>query len=216
MPIRVVVADDHRLLRESLRRLLDDAGLDVVGEAADGAAAVRVAADLRPHVVLMDVTMPHIDGITATRQLATLAPDTRVVLLTMHDDPEVVDRARRAGAAGYLFKDTALDEVVGAVQRAAQGALVLSPGVGGGDRWVEQRVAAVAGTAGDRPVLSSRESQIMQLVADGVRPTDIADRLVLAPKTVRNHLSRIYEKLGVNSRSDAVVEAIRSGFVRVD
>lgn len=214
MAVRVVVADDHRLLRESLRRLLVDASIEVVGEAADGQEAVDIIVATRPHVALMDVTMPTLDGITATRQLATLAPDTKVVLLTMHDDADVVDRARRAGAAGYLFKDSGLDEVVQAVERAASGALVLGTGLEA-DRWVERRVAAVAGN-GDRPVLSRREAQVLQLVADGVGTSDIAERLVLSPKTVRNHLTRIYDRLEVSSRSEAVVTALRAGFIRVD
>lgn len=214
MVIRVVVADDHRLLRESLRRLLVDAGIQVVGEASDGREAVELVVATRPHVVLMDVTMPALDGITATRQLGTLAPDSRVLLLTMHDDHDVVDRARRAGAAGYLFKDSGLDEVVQAVERVASGALVLGTGLGR-EQWVEQRVAAVAGN-GDHPVLSAREAQILQLVADGVSTAEIASRLVLSPKTVRNHLSRIYDKLDVGSRSEAVVAGLRGGFIRVD
>lgn len=214
MTIRIVVADDHRLLRESLTRLLTDAGHEVVGEAAEGQEAVDVVVATRPHVVLMDVTMPGLDGIAATRQLASLAPDARVVLLTMHDDGEVVDRARRAGAAGYLFKDAGLDEVVAAVERAAAGALVLGSGLGQG-AWLERRVTAVAGN-GDRPVLSAREAQILQLVADGVGTTEIAQRLVLSPKTVRNHLSRIYDKLDVGSRADAIVAGIRRGFLQVD
>lgn len=211
----MVLADDHRLLRDSLRRSLEDAGMLVVGEAADGQAAVDEAVRTRPQVVLMDITMPVMDGITATRELKRRLPETKVVVLTMHDEADVVDRARRAGASGYLFKDTAVDEVVGAVQRAAAGALVLGTGVGGAERWIEDRVAAVAGD-GEGPLLSEREAQILKLVADGVGTGDVADRLVLSPKTVRNHLSRIYDKLGVSSRSDAIVTALRRGLIRLD
>lgn len=215
MTVRVVVADDHRLLRESLRRVLEDGGLDVVGEAADGHEVVAVAVATRPGVVLMDVTMPGQDGIAATRELRSLLPDTRVVVLTMHDDDEVVERARRAGAAGYLFKDTAVDEVVAAVERAATGALVLGQGVGGVERWIEDRVAAVAGW-GRRQVLSEREAQVLTLTAEGLSASVIAERLVLSPKTVRNHLSRIYDKLEVGNRADAIVAALRAGLIRLD
>lgn len=214
MAITVLVADDHRLLRDSLRRSLEEEGLKVVGEAGDGETAVRLARDLRPNVVLMDISMPVLDGIAAARQLRSLVPDTKVVILTMHDDPDVITRARQVGAAGYLFKDLAADEVVDAVRRAAAGALVLGSGVASGP-WIEDRVAAVAGD-GDRQVLSEREAQILQLVADGVSSKDIAERLVLAPKTVRNHLSRVYEKLGVSSRSDAIVAAYRAGLITLD
>ncbi|MTV25042.1 response regulator transcription factor [Nitriliruptoraceae bacterium ZYF776] len=215
MATRVLLADDHRLLRDSLRRTLEDARIEVVGEADDGQAAVELATELRPDVVLMDVTMPVLDGIAATRQLRSLVPDVHVVMLTMHDDPDVITRARRAGAIGYLFKDLAVDEVVAAVRRAQNGALVLGTGVAAGP-WVEQRVAQVAGTDGDAPVLSEREAQVLQLVADGVSSKEIAARLFLSPKTVRNHLSRIYDKLGVSSRSDAVVAALRAGMVSLD
>lgn len=216
MPIKVLLADDHRLLRDSLRHTLEYADVEVVGEASDGQMAVLMATELRPDVVLMDVTMPTLDGISAARQLRSLVPDTKIVILTMHDDPDVIGRARRAGAVGYLFKDLAVDEVVGAVRRAATGALVLGSGVSAGP-WVEQRVSAVAGNGdGTALLLSERESQILQLVADGVGSKDVAERLFLAPKTVRNHLSRIYDKLGVSSRSDAVVAGLRAGLISLD
>lgn len=216
MTVRVVVADDHRVLRESLRRVLEErSGIEVVGEAADGHEAVEVCVAMRPSVVLMDVSMPGQDGLAATRELRSLLPDTRVVVLTMHDDVEVVEQARRVGAAGYLFKDTAVDEVVAAVERAASGALVLGHGVGGADRWIEDRVNAVAGS-GDRPLLSEREAQILTLAAEGLTAAVIAERLVLSPKTVRNHLSRIYGKLEVGNRADAIVAGLRAGLIRLD
>lgn len=214
MKIRVVVVDDHRLVRDSLRRTLEDAGIQVVDEAGDGVEAIEKVTSLRPHVVLMDVTMPTMDGLVAARRLRSLAPDTRVVMLTMHDEPELIDRARAAGVSGYLFKDLAVDEVVGAVQRAAAGGLVIGTGVPKGP-WIEERVRSVAG-CGDRQVLSERESQLLQLVADGVATGDIADRLTISPKTVRNHLSRIYAKLGVSSRSEAIVAGLRAELIRLD
>lgn len=215
MGVRVLIADDHRLLREALRRVLEAAGVEVVGEAADGVQAIEGALATRPTVVLMDVTMPGEDGITATRRLRTLLPDTRVIVLSMHLDAEVVERARRAGAAGYLGKDTAVAEVVSAVQRAAAGALVVGTSVGGAERWVEDRVATVAGSS-DRPVLSSREAQVLALAAEGLTAAAIAERLVLSPKTVRNHLSRIYAKLEVGSRAEAIVAGVRAGLLTLD
>ncbi|MDX1619880.1 MAG: response regulator transcription factor [Nitriliruptorales bacterium] len=203
--------DDHRLVREGLRRTIEEAGLDVVGEAQDGVEALDIAEDVQPDVVLMDVSMPVLDGITATRRMRTRAPEAKVVILTMHADTELLERARSAGAAGYLIKDASGDEVVAAIQRAADGQHVMSTGISdhpeiedGSDRGSE---------SGPTPELTPRELQILQLLADGLSPKDVADQLVISPKTVRNHLSKVYDKLGVNSRSQALVAALSHGLI---
>jgi two-component system, NarL family, response regulator DegU len=233
MRIRVVLADDHRLVREGLQRTLTDAGLDVVGEARDGDEAQQLAVRLRPDIVLMDVSMPGADGITVARRLRSRAPETRVVVLTMHDDADLLERAWAAGVVGYLVKDASGADVVDAVRRVHQGARVISPGLGEppasatdtGDEalpaagWA--RVAAVgSGTApevgeGTTPPLSDRERQVLQLLADGGRPADVADRLVISPKTVRNHLANIYAKLDVHDRSQAIVVGLRQGLIEL-
>jgi two-component system, NarL family, response regulator DegU len=205
---RILLVDDHRLVREGLRRTLEDAGFDVVGEAENGADGLELAERLRPNVVLMDVSMPVMDGITATKRMRSRAPEARVVVLTMHSDTDLVDRARAAGAAGYLLKDASGEEVVRGVQRALEGQRVISAGIGAAP---EPAVPAEAGD--DAPQLTEREAQILQLLADGFAPAAVAEKLYISPKTVRNHLSKIYEKLGVNSRSQAIVTALQHGLI---
>lgn len=211
---RVLLVDDHRLIREGLRRALEDAGFEVVGEASDGAEGVELAQVHRPDVVLMDVSMPVLDGITATRRMRTRSPHAKVVILTMHADAELVERARSAGAAGYLVKDASSSEVVAAVRRAASGGQVMSSSaidaasgdVPDGDGEREPAV-------GDVPELTPRELQILQLLADGATPAEVAERLFISPKTVRNHLTKVYDKLAVGSRSAAIVEALKLGLI---
>lgn len=209
---RVLLVDDHRLVREGLRRTLEEAGFDVVGEAQDGAEGIDKAAQLRPHVILMDVSMPVLDGITATRRLRTRVPDSRVVVLTMHADSQLVERARAAGAAGYLIKDASSDEVVEAVRRAAKGQQIISAGLAPPPSHPEQD-ADRDGSAEAAPDLTPREIQILQMLADGATPQETAERLFISPKTVRNHLTKVYDKLGVNSRSQAIVEALKYGMI---
>ncbi|MEX0835113.1 MAG: response regulator transcription factor [Nitriliruptor sp.] len=145
MSIRVVLVDDHRLFRQSLTLALQAAGIEVVGEAGDGREGIDVTLTTTPDVVLMDVSMPKLDGIAATHELTAAAPATRVVLLTMHDDHEVAEAAREAGAAGYLFKDTAIDEVVEAVEQAASGGTVLGRAAFDVTTWIDHRRAELRG-----------------------------------------------------------------------
>ncbi|MBW3658188.1 MAG: response regulator transcription factor [Actinobacteria bacterium] len=207
---RVLLVDDHRLVREGLRRTLEDAGYEVVGEGRDGVEGLELAEKLRPHVVLMDVSMPVLDGLTATRRLRSRAPDSRVVILTMHADAELVERAKAAGAAGYLIKDASSDEVVDAVRRAAIGQQIVGTGVA---HAPVAEVDVPAERVDDAPELTPREVQILQMLADGCSPYEVAERLVISPKTVRNHLTKVYDKLAVNSRSQAIVEALRYGMI---
>jgi two-component system, NarL family, response regulator DegU len=206
---RVLLADDHQLLREGLRRYLEEAGLDVVGEAADGEEAVRLAERTRPDVVLMDVTMPVLDGIEATRQLLTVLPGTPVVMLTMHADADTAQRALDAGAAGYLLKDCSTDEVATAVARAAQGDRSIAPDVAAAlDRHALHQ-------ADVDEVLTKREREVLQLIADGLSTKDAARVLYISIKTVKNHLASIYAKLDARDRTQAVVSAARLGIVRL-
>lgn len=212
MAKRVLLVDDHRLVREGLRRTLEDAGFEVVGEASDGAQGLEMAERLRPHVVLMDVSMPVVDGITATRRMRSRVPDSRVIVLTMHADTDLVDKARSAGAAGYLLKEASGQEVVQAVRRAIDGQRTISPGISGS---ADPAPAEVGRDVDGPPHLTEREVQILQMLADGCTPAEVAERLFISPKTVRNHLTKVYDKLSVNSRSAAIVVGLQHHLIEL-
>lgn len=202
--ISVMLVDDHTMLRQGLRRSLEHEGLDVVAEASNGAEAVRLALSARPDVVLMDVSMPDVDGIEATRQLMRADARQRVVMLTMHVDRDVVERSVKAGAVGYITKDSSVKEVVMAVRMAADGDRILSP-----------RVARAldAQPASDDALLSPREEELLQYIADGLGSAEVAERMCISPKTVKNHLASIYDKLGAHDKTQAVLTAVRLGIV---
>ena len=214
-PVRLLLADDHRMLRQSLRRAMEDNGFDVVGEAPDGAEAVRLAEELRPDVILMDVTMPVLDGVEATRQVRDRVPGTQVVILTMHADREVLVDAIRAGAAGYLVKDCSTEEVVDTVRKAAAGETALSAELAA-SMLGEVRELVRREDAGAEPIISKREEEVLQLIADGLSTTEVAAKLYISVKTVKNHLASIYQKLDTRDRTQAVLQAVRMGIVRLD
>jgi DNA-binding NarL/FixJ family response regulator len=209
----LLLVDDHQLLRQGLRRAVEEAGFEVVGEAGDGQEAVRLAETLQPDLVLMDVSMPILDGIEATRLICTRAPHTRVVILTMHGEEEVVEQALRAGAAGFLVKDCTMQQVAETLWAAASGDVELSPGL------ARSMLAVLPGpsaaTAGTPSVLSPREEEVLQLFADGCGTTDVAKQLFISAKTVKNHLASIYEKLDARDRTQAVLTAVRMGIIRI-
>ena len=211
---RLLLADDHRMLRDSLRRSMEENGFDVVGEAGDGAEAVQLAQSLRPDVVLMDVSMPNLDGVEATRQITRLVPDAQVVMLTMHADGEVMARAIQAGAIGYLVKDCAITDVVSAVRLAASGESVLSPDLAL-SMLADVKKTPIDPGNGHAPV-SAREEQVLQLVADGLSLPEVAAELFISVKTVKNHLASIYAKLDARDRTQAVLRAVRMGIIRLD
>ncbi len=208
--IRLLIADDHRMLREGLRRSMAEHGFDIVGEARDGAEAVEMADKHRPDVVLMDVTMPELDGIEATVAIHQRAPEVRVVILTMHADQDVLSNAVRAGASGYLVKDCSTDEIAMAIESVAVGETALSP------RLAATLLAQVRNQ--DQPVdtertITRREEEVLQLIADGCSTPEVAERLFISQKTVKNHLASIYQKLDARDRTQAVLAAVRMGIV---
>jgi DNA-binding NarL/FixJ family response regulator len=211
---RVLLVDDHRMLRDSLRLSLIEHGFDIVAEAGDGQEAVRLAQALRPDVVLMDVSMPVLDGVEATRQVTLLAPDAAVVMLTMHADGDVMARAVQAGAIGYLVKDCSIDDVVSAVRLAASGESVLSPGLAS-SMLADMEKAGRGGDNGHGPAISPREEEVLQLVADGLSLPEVAAVLFISVKTVKNHLASIYSKLDARDRTQAVLRAVRMGIIRL-
>ena len=213
MTVRLMLADDHRMLREGLRRSLSEDGFDVVGEASDGEEAVRLAGDLRPDVVLMDVTMPDVDGVEATRHIRRLYPDIQVVMLTMHADQSVISEALRAGAAGYLVKDCSIEEIAAAIRMAANDEADLSPSLAGAMLSEVRRMTPEPSIEDNEKVVTRREIDVLQLIADGCSTPEVAERLFISQKTVKNHLASIYQKLDARDRTQAVLQAVRMGIV---
>jgi DNA-binding NarL/FixJ family response regulator len=214
--VRVLLVDDQALFREALATLLGvRPEIEVVGEAGDGDAALRQAAELRPDVVLMDLHMPVLDGIAATRRLRVEQPGVRVLALTTFDDDEDVFAALRAGAVGYLLKDVSSDRLVEAVLAAARGESVLQPSVAA---RVVARVAQLPEDAPRRPQplvvpLSDRELEVLRLLADGSSNREIAASLFLAEGTVKNHVTNVLAKLGARDRTQAALRARALGLI---
>jgi two-component system response regulator DegU len=215
--IRLMLADDHRMLREGLSRSMSEQGFDVVGEAGDGEQAVKLAEQLRPDVVLMDVTMPEMDGVEATRQIRASLPNIRVVMLTMHADQEVLAAAIRAGASGYLVKDCSTAEIAAAVRMAVSGETALSPQLAASMLDEVRRLdgAQSFGAAEEERVITRREEEVLQLIADGCSTPEVAAKLYISQKTVKNHLASIYQKLDARDRTQAVLAAVRMGIVHL-
>jgi two-component system response regulator NreC len=212
--IRVLIVDDHTILRAGLRMLLNaHSDIEVVGEASDGNQAVASAQRLAPDVILMDIAMPECNGIEATRQIKRLMPETRVLVLTMHENEEYLFQVLRAGASGYILKEAADTELVTAIRIVYSGRFYLSPSAQSimvGDYL--QRVRA--GEERDSySALTEREREILKLVAEGYTNNQIAERLVISPKTVDTHRTHIMDKLNLHSRAELVKYAIRRGLL---
>ena len=214
MTIRLMLVDDHRMLREGLRRSLEEEGFYVVGEAADGEAAVRLVPAAKPDVILMDVSMPDMDGVEATKRILQNSPEQRVVMLTMHADKDLIDQAIKAGAVGYLTKDCSTDEVIEAVRMAANGETALSPQLAKTMLTEVRKIDEKAAREEDR-LVTKREEEVLQLIADGCSTPEVAQKLYISQKTVKNHLASIYEKLNARDRTQAVLLAVRMGIVKL-
>jgi len=212
--IRVLIADDQALVRAGFRVILDaEPDLEVVGETPDGCATIDAAARLRPDVVLMDIRMPNLDGIEATRRIAAGAPGPRILILTTFDLDEYVYEALRAGASGFLLKDAGADELLHAVRVVAAGDALLSPSI------TRRLIADYARRPpqSERPTalgeLTPRELEVLRFVARGLSNSDIARKLVLGEATIKTHVARIFQKLDLHDRAQAVVMAYETGLV---
>jgi DNA-binding NarL/FixJ family response regulator len=211
--IRVLLADDHAVLREGMRHLLErEKDLEVVGEASDGEEAVRLVSELKPAVVLMDIVMPKLSGIEATRQIKQVNPATIVLILTAYSDIRYILGLLEAGASGYLLKSARGHEIIGAIRAVCAGESVLDPVV---TRKLLERVVGTAAETDvkERGTLSQREAEILRLASKGMSNKDIANVLFLSVRTVKAHLTNIFNKMGVGCRTDAIVKGFREGYL---
>jgi two-component system, NarL family, response regulator YdfI len=212
-PIRILITDDHLIVREGLRLILETAdGLEVVGEAADGAECLRLLPDLAPDVVLMDLQMPGMDGITAIGHLRREHPDIAIVILTTFNEDELMLRGLKAGARGYLLKDTDRQTLLDTITAAARGEALLKPETLSRVLALQQPSTAPASTKYD-PILTDRELEVLRAVALGERNKEIAYKLGISERTVKAYLTSIYQKFGVDSRAAAVAIATQNGLL---
>ena len=209
----MLIADDHPVFRQGLRSALEgDGGFQIVGEAETGAEAIEAALEHQPDVVAMDVQMPDRNGIEATREIVTQSPHIGVLVLTMFEDDDSVFAAMRAGARGYLLKGSDHEEIVRAIRAVAAGEAIFGPAIA--TRLMAYFAASPDGPAQAFPELTSREREVLELIAEGRSNAEIAGRLVLSQKTVRNHVSNVFTKLQVLDRAQAIVKAREAGLGR--
>jgi len=215
--IRVLIADDHALVREGTRRMLEqEVDMEVVGEAGDGEETVKLACELKPDVAIVDIAMPKLDGIEATKQIKERCPSVTILILSAYDDDQFIFSLLEAGAAGYLLKSVRSRELVDAVRAVYAGESVLHPSIA---KKVLNRFVSTGGKPQDaKPVdvLSDREKEILRLATKGLSNADIAKELYLSVRTVQGHLGHIFNKLQVGSRTEAVVRALKEGWVTLD
>jgi two-component system, NarL family, response regulator NreC len=209
VPVRLILADDHVLVRQGLKSLLESEGFIVVAEAADGREAVRLVRTESPEVAVLDISMPHCNGLSAALELGRTAPRVRVIVLTQHDEQQYVGEALRCGVRGYVLKNQAARDLVHAIRSVCRGEVYLSPGVAGAI------AAAYAAPKPDAAPLSVRERQVLQLIAEGDSTKKIAARLGISAKTVESHRTKLMQKLAIHDTASLVRYAIRRGITQV-
>jgi NarL family two-component system response regulator LiaR len=215
--IKILIADDHAVVRDGTRQILEqEKDMEVIAEAADGAEAVKLAGSTKPDVAIIDIAMPGVDGIEATKQIKALYPSIAVLILSAYDDDQFVFSLLEAGAAGYLLKSVRGRELIEAVRQVHAGESVLHPAIA---RKVLNRFVPASGKAGGQKsmeVLSDREIEVLKYATRGLSNQEIADELVLSLRTVQAHLGHIFNKLQVSSRTEAVVRALKEGWVTLE
>jgi NarL family two-component system response regulator LiaR len=215
--IRVLIADDHAVVREGTRRILEqEEDMDVVAEASDGEEAVKIATSFKPDVVLMDISMPVLDGIEATKQIKALSPSVAILILSAYDDDQFIFSLLEAGAAGYLLKSVRGRELIEAIRSVYAGDSVLHPSVA---RKVLNRFGQRSEKQAEKEpeeLLSEREMEVLKLLTRGLSNKEIADELCISIRTVQGHLGNIFNKLQISSRTEAVVRALKEGWVTVN
>lgn len=215
--IRVLLVDDHVVVRQGTRQLLDhEQDIEVIGEAGDGEEAVRLACELKPDVVVMDVAMPKLSGIEATKQIKELLPSTIVLVLTSYDYDEYILSLLEAGAAGYLLKDVSGDDLISAIRAVYSGEPVLHPVVISKLMARFKSQGAVPAESQPENVLTDREMEVLRLAAKGMSNKDLGEELFISVRTVQAHMRSIFNKLGVGSRSEAVIYGLRKGWFTLD
>jgi len=213
--LTVLIADDHPLVREALHQALDvEEDMKVVAEASDGEEAVKLASELKPDVVVMDIVMPKLNGIEATRRIKEIAPDTAILILTAYDDEEYVLGLLDAGAAGYLLKSARGRDLAGAIRAIRAGESVLHPNIIA--RLLKRATVTAVKENKAQGLLSERESEVLRLVALGMSNKEVAEELFLSQRTVKAHLTNVFNKLNVASRSEAIVKGLQWGLVTLE
>lgn len=208
--MRIMLVDDHHLLRQSLKRQLEDCGHEVVADVADGTSAISIALNKQPDIILMDISMAGGDGISACRAIMDADARQRIVMLTMHVETDLIRKSLKAGAIGYLTKDATFDEVLTALQMACDGDVIISP----------EFAHALLDEAEDtrthqESILSDREMEVLQLLAEGQSTPEIASNMFISQKTVKNHLASIYTKIDARDRTHAVIRAVKMGIIKI-
>jgi len=215
--IKILIADDHAVVREGTRKILEqEQDLEVIAEAVDGEEAVRLATELKPDVAIIDISMPNLDGIEATRQIKALCPSITVLILTVYDNDQFIFSLLEAGAAGYLLKDVRALELVNAVRAVHGGESVLHPSIA---RKVLNRFVPISDDSRKKvtfEALSKREKDILRLATRGLSNQEIADQLCISIRTVQGHLTHIFNKLQVSSRTEAVVRGLKEGWITLE
>jgi len=217
MKTRILIADDHAMLREGMRNLLEEEkDFQVVGEAANGEEAVRLVGELKPDIALMDIVMPKLNGLEATKQIKQLSPATSVLILTAYSDIRYIVELLEAGASGYLLKDAPGKEVVKAIRAVRAGESVLDPEV---TRKLVQRLAGLSRSQEERATagqLTAREMEILRWAARGLSNKEISEKLFISLRTVKAHMTNIFNKLGCSSRTDAIIKGLKQGYISLD